>query len=88
MFLTWLFLVAFSVWLGLLTFFWALQDGQFSDQERARYLPFAGEPDRPASDRPAWRGKERYLFFFTGAAILFIFGMALYLGARPLSVPG
>jgi cbb3-type cytochrome oxidase maturation protein len=81
MFLTWLFLVGFSVWLGLLTFFWALQDGQFSDQDRARYLPFADEPDRPASGSPSWKGGERYLFLCLGLVVMFIFGAAFYLGA-------
>ncbi|MGD8366169.1 MAG: cbb3-type cytochrome oxidase assembly protein CcoS [Desulfobacterales bacterium] len=30
----------------LVVFFWALRNGQFRDQQRARFLPLQGEPDR------------------------------------------
>ena len=88
MLLAWLFLVAFSVWFGLLTFFWALQDGQFSDQERARYLPLADAIERPAADHPEWRGMEKYVFLCIGLAVVFIFGAALYLSAKPFGAAG
>ena len=35
----WLFLVGTSLSVSLVAFIWALRAGQFSDQERARYLP-------------------------------------------------
>jgi len=35
----WLFLVLISLWVSLVGFIWGLISGQFSDQERARYLP-------------------------------------------------
>jgi cbb3-type cytochrome oxidase maturation protein len=35
----WLFLVVISLSVSLAAFIWALRAGQFSDQERARYLP-------------------------------------------------
>ncbi len=35
----WLFLVVISLIVSLAGFIWALRAGQFSDQERARYLP-------------------------------------------------
>ncbi|MGA2400643.1 MAG: cbb3-type cytochrome oxidase assembly protein CcoS [Syntrophobacteraceae bacterium] len=35
----WLFLVVISLGASLAAFIWALRAGQFSDQERARYLP-------------------------------------------------
>lgn len=35
----WLFLVLISLWVSLVGFIWALRSGQFSDQERARFLP-------------------------------------------------
>ena len=39
-------LVGFAI--SLLVFFWALRNGQFSNQERARVLPLVEEPlDRP-----------------------------------------
>lgn len=88
MYVAWLFLVAFSVWVGVLTFFWALQDGQFSDQERARYLPLADAIERTAADRPDWRGKERYVFLCIGLTVVFIFGAALYLSIRPFGAAG
>ena len=80
-------LVALSVWIMLFAFLWALRDGQFSDQGRARYLPFVDEPELsvPVSSRPAWRGKERYLFLCLAIVVLFVFGLALYLGARPVA---
>ncbi len=34
----WLFLVVISLSVSLVAFIWALRAGQFSDQERARYL--------------------------------------------------
>jgi cbb3-type cytochrome oxidase maturation protein len=35
----WLFLVGISLIVSVAAFIWALRAGQFSDQERARYLP-------------------------------------------------
>jgi cbb3-type cytochrome oxidase maturation protein len=35
----WLFLVYISLIISLVAFLWGLRSGQFSDQERARYLP-------------------------------------------------
>ena len=35
----WLFLVVISLIVSLAAFIWGLRAGQFSDQERARYLP-------------------------------------------------
>jgi cbb3-type cytochrome oxidase maturation protein len=32
--------------LSLLVFLWALSNGQFRDQQRARFLPLEDEPDR------------------------------------------
>lgn len=31
--------------LGLLVFLWAMNNGQFKDQKRARFLPFQGEQE-------------------------------------------
>jgi len=49
----WLFLVAVSLSVSLVAFIWALRAGQFSDQERARYLPLGkdllSEPITPLS---------------------------------------
>ena len=35
--------------LTLCLFFWALKNGQFRDQQRARFLPLLGEGERPAA---------------------------------------
>lgn len=88
MVIAWLFLVGFSAWVALLTFFWALQDGQFSDQERARFLPLSGEEEAPVGKRQAWKGKERYFFVCMGAALLIVFGMALYISVRAVPTTG
>lgn len=45
----WIALVVISLWLSLIAFVWALGSGQFSDQDRARYLALAG--DSPGEER-------------------------------------
>jgi len=49
----WLFLVAISLAASIVALIWALQAGQFSDQERARFLPLGKdlltEPIKTAS---------------------------------------
>ncbi|MEN6442115.1 MAG: cbb3-type cytochrome oxidase assembly protein CcoS [Syntrophobacter sp.] len=40
---SWLFLVVISVAVSLVAFLWGLRSGQFSDQERARYLPLGDD---------------------------------------------
>ncbi len=42
-YLPWVLLIIASLWVSLVGFFWALKSGQFSDQDRARYLPLRGE---------------------------------------------
>jgi nitrogen fixation-related uncharacterized protein len=39
----WLFLVAISLLASIIALIWAVREGQFSDQERARYLPLGKE---------------------------------------------
>ena len=47
-YLPWTILVVVSLWVSVVGFIWALKSGQFSDQNRARYLPlrddFPGPP--------------------------------------------
>jgi len=45
---SWLFLVVISVGVSLVAFIWGLKSGQFSDQERARYLPLGHDVLSPA----------------------------------------
>ena len=42
-YLPWVLLIVVSLWVSLAGFFWALRHGQFSEQERARYLPLRDE---------------------------------------------
>lgn len=39
----WLFLVVISLAVSLVAFVWGLRSGQFSDQDRARYLPLGSD---------------------------------------------
>jgi len=78
----WLFLVVISLIVSLAAFIWALRSGQFSDQERARYLPLGkdllSEPI-PGVSRAKRRAHTAALFFI--AAIGFTaFAAALTLG--------
>jgi cbb3-type cytochrome oxidase maturation protein len=80
MYLSWIFLVACTIWVCLLAFVWALQDGQFSDQNRARYLPLAEDFRKAAAENLPWKGLEGYYYGFMAAVMLFFFGTAVYLG--------
>ena len=62
-------LAGFSI--SLVVFLWALKTGQFSDQQRARYLPLAGEPE-PVPDRPSrfYRLEIYGLWFLIFAGLL------------------
>jgi len=58
--------------LSLLVFFWALNSGQFSDQQRARFLPLEDGVIRSASAKlPIVKRIETYtLFFLAGCGLL------------------
>lgn len=54
----WLFLVIISLCISLAAFVWGLRSGQFSDQERARYLPLGKDLlDRPVVAAPRRKQK-------------------------------
>ncbi len=55
-YLPWLLLVLISLSAAFGAFFWGLRNGQFSDQQRARYLPLR---DSPVSESPG-QGNPRY----------------------------
>ncbi len=46
-YLFWAMLIVVSLWVSIGGFLWAHRNGQFNDQERARYLPLRGEPAVP-----------------------------------------
>jgi cbb3-type cytochrome oxidase maturation protein len=79
MYFTWIILVASTIWISLAAFIWALVNGQFSDQNRARYLPFCGDSQPPLKENKQWDGRERYVFLFIGAAWVAVFGAAIIL---------
>ncbi len=66
----WIILVVFSLGISLAAFFWGLQSGQFSDQERARYLPLRDRlPQAPVKD-PSRLALEVYVLMFMGLMVL------------------
>ncbi|MGD2269504.1 MAG: hypothetical protein PVI06_03815 [Desulfobacterales bacterium] len=62
--------VGFAV--SLLVFYWALDNGQFNDQQRARFLPLEDGVIRSASTKlPMLKRIETYaLFFLAGCGLL------------------
>ena len=48
----WICLLAAGLGVSFAGFFWGLANGQFSDQDRARYLPLRGEADRCSEAAP------------------------------------
>ncbi|OPY75443.1 MAG: hypothetical protein A4E65_03565 [Syntrophorhabdus sp. PtaU1.Bin153] len=67
-YLSWVLLIVLSLWVSLAAFFWALRHGQFSEQERARYLPLRNEVSPPPVAHPSKFTREVY-------ALLGILGM-------------
>jgi len=51
--LSWFGLVGISLAISLLAFVWALKTGQFTEQQRLRYLPLRGEEFAPPDQTPA-----------------------------------
>ena len=73
-FSVWIVLIAVSLWVSLIAFIWALQSGQFADQNRARYLPLMDEAEKPAIDDPAKLTVEVYVLLgLATAGLLGIF---------------
>jgi nitrogen fixation-related uncharacterized protein len=56
----------------LLVFYWALNSGQFNDQQRARFLPLEGGVNRSTLTKlPMGKRIETYtLFFLAGCGLL------------------
>ncbi|MFZ2448193.1 MAG: cbb3-type cytochrome oxidase assembly protein CcoS [Syntrophobacteraceae bacterium] len=68
----WLFLVGISLAVSLAAFLWGLRSGQFSDQDRARFLPLGSDLlEEPAVAAPARRRRAQ------SAGLLFIVLMCL-----------
>ena len=54
--------------ISLLAFFWALKNGQFKDQKRARFLPLEDEPEPLAKKVSKIRPYEIYTLMFLAPA--------------------
>ena len=77
---SWIVLLAITIWVGLLALIWGLQSGQFSDQNRARFLALSEERLEYTKPRPAWKGRERYVFLLVSTAVLVVLCAGIYLG--------
>ena len=53
---------------SLLVFFWALQNGQFKDQQRARFLPLEPEVETGPPKMSKFSRIEIYALFFLAVA--------------------
>ena len=54
--------------IGLVVFFWALRNGQFKDQQRARFLPLQGQPEPPIAQASKYSRYEVYVLLFLAMA--------------------
>ncbi len=77
----WLCLVIMSLFVSIVAFIWGLRSGQFSDQDRARYLPLGpdllSEPVLVASRRKQRMHLAALLVIIVTALVAF--GTALFL---------
>ena len=76
---SWLSLITISLGVSLIAFVWALRNGQFSDQGRARYIPLSSEPSLPALSEPAKRPWELYALMLIGLIGLAVISAAIAL---------
>lgn len=76
-FSAWMILIVFSLWVSLMAFLWGLHSGQFSDQDRARYLPLRDILPQPLVKDPAKLTMEVYVLMFIG--LLMVLGLAGFL---------
>jgi cbb3-type cytochrome oxidase maturation protein len=75
----WMILVVFSLWISIMAFLWGVQNGQFSDQERARFLPLVDAPPQPMISNPAKWTIEVYVLLGLGLMVLLGIGASLVL---------
>ena len=69
--LSWVLLIAAGLLASLGVFFWGLRTGQFSDQDRARYLPLSDRFPLPKVENPSRFTREVYaLLFAVGIGVL------------------
>jgi cbb3-type cytochrome oxidase maturation protein len=67
--------IGFSI--SLVVFFWALNNGQFKDQQRARFLPLESESEPPAARVSKINRYEIYALLLLACAGLLASGAVL-----------
>lgn len=75
----WLGLVGVSLGVSLLAFVWAVNSGQFGEQQRLRYLPLRDEPTALQADRPPRPPFGVYVLLGISACVVSVFLVALFL---------
>ena len=60
--------ISIGLVISIVVFIWALRTGQFSDQQRARYLPLEDDPAPTVSRRSRISRYEIYALFFLAFA--------------------
>ncbi|MDY0220700.1 MAG: cbb3-type cytochrome oxidase assembly protein CcoS [Desulfobacterium sp.] len=67
-----------GLFIGVIAFVWALKNGQFSEQQRARFLALE-ETTQPAATPPAKAGRDLYFVLYLAlAAIGASFALVVY----------
>ncbi len=78
----WILLIAASLAASLIGFLWALRNGQFSEQQRARYLPLREEPiPAPGNNSSRLSPEVYFLLCVLGAGGLMMLFALWILGA-------
>ena len=60
--------IAIGLIISLVVFYWAFKTGQFTDQQRARFLPLHGDADQPPAKTTRMHRIEIYGLFFLAVA--------------------
>ena len=60
--------ITIGLTISLLVFFWAIKNGQFRDQQRARFLPLRDDARVPAAPSSKMHRIEVYALFFLATA--------------------
>lgn len=67
-----------GLFIGITAFVWALRTGQFSDQQRARFLALE-EMTQPAATPPAKAGRDLYcILYLAFASVAASFALVVY----------
>lgn len=69
--------IAIGFAITLVVLFWALRNGQFQDQQRARFLPLEKEQEKDEANVSRWKRYEIYMLFFLACAGLMSSGAVL-----------